>query len=96
MHAVGDPRAIIDAYYLARLGDRRPPPVAVREEGDVIDQVAGELNSLAAVEGISVAGVGRLRIVEDTVNMVGLRDRLAFGLAAKAAAGHMARPPTVR
>jgi hypothetical protein len=75
--AVGDPGAIISGCHLAGLGESRPYFVAVREEGDVIDQVAGEQGSLAPVEGISVARVGRIRLVEGTVNMVGLRDRLA-------------------
>src|SRR5215469_7529704 len=75
--AVGDPGAIIGGYHLAGLGERRPYFVAVREEGDVIDQVAGEQGALCPVEGISVARVGRIRLVEGTVNIVGLCDRLA-------------------
>src|SRR5215472_40476 len=50
---VGDSRDIIGGYYLAGLGERRPHFVAVREVGDVLDQVAGEQGSQSPVEGIS-------------------------------------------
>src|ERR1700745_3957399 len=77
MPAVGDPRAVIGGCYLAGLGERRPHFLAVGEEGDVRDQVAGEQGSLAPVEGISGAGGARRGLVEGPVTMVGLRDRLA-------------------